>query len=193
LVEALARRDGVIDHWLVLAPLPYDPGERGTAGIGNTALNSEQIAGERRLMPSAGEEVEVNDQLLQWRRDTTEGHLLDFNSILGTTHTYSVAYAVSYIRSDYPQTDLLLKVGCDDEAKIYLNGEQLSLWRDAYGPAPDRYVIEKVALQKGINTLVFKVVNERGGWQGCIRITDRDGRPVQGIRVTQDPAATTDP
>jgi hypothetical protein len=35
--------------------------------------------------------------------------------------------------------------------------------------------------------VVFKVVNETGDWLGSIRFTDRDGKPVPGIRVTLDP------
>jgi hypothetical protein len=182
---ALSNQEGVIGQWLILAPVPYQAGEPWKSG--NIALDDQQVTNERHLTPTEGQELEVNDRLLQWRRISIEGHLLDFNSVLGTTSTYSVAYAVSYIRSDYPQTELLLKVGCDDQAKIYLNGEQLSLWRNNYGLDPGAHVIEEVTLREGINTLVFKVVNERGGWQGCVRITDRGGRPVRGISVSADP------
>ena len=39
----------------------------------------------------------------------------------------------------------------------------------------------------GLVTLVFKVVNEVGGWQASVRFTDAAGDPVKGIRVTLTP------
>jgi len=35
--------------------------------------------------------------------------------------------------------------------------------------------------------------DENGHWQGSIRLTDAEGSPVQGIRVTLDPDAQTPP
>ena len=46
-----------------------------------------------------------------------------------------------------------------------------------------------IALNAGLNVLVFKVVNEVGLWQGSIRFTDANGNPVKGIKVTLDPEA----
>jgi len=36
---------------------------------------------------------------------------------------------------------------------------------------------------------VFKVVNEWMDWQGAVRLADKDGNPVKGIKVTLDPEA----
>jgi hypothetical protein len=44
-----------------------------------------------------------------------------------------------------------------------------------------------VGLKRGINVLLFKVVNETGGWEGCARLVDDAGRPVQGLRVVLTP------
>jgi hypothetical protein len=35
--------------------------------------------------------------------------------------------------------------------------------------------------------LVFKVVNETADWQGSIRLTDAQGNPVKGIKVSLTP------
>ena len=47
----------------------------------------------------------------------------------------------------------------------------------------------EIGLRRGINILVFKVVNETGSWAGSAHFTDREGNPVKGIRVTLDPDA----
>ena len=36
---------------------------------------------------------------------------------------------------------------------------------------------ENVALVKGVNVVVFKIVNEKEDWSGCLRLTDKDGKP----------------
>jgi hypothetical protein len=44
-----------------------------------------------------------------------------------------------------------------------------------------------VALKRGVNVLLFKVVNETGQWEGCARLVNDSGRPVQGLRVKLTP------
>ena len=43
-----------------------------------------------------------------------------------------------------------------------------------------------VTLAKGQNVLVFKVVNEKNSWQGCIRFM-KDGAPVKNLHIALAP------
>ena len=45
------------------------------------------------------------------------------------------------------------------------------------------------ALKAGLNVLVFKIVQSGPAWGGSVWITEADGQPVQGLRVTLDPDA----
>ena len=111
---------------------------------------------------------------------------MDFNAVVGRVADRSVAYAVCYIESDRARDGLWLQVGSDDQAKVYLNGREIYQyrltrdlwWLDTVGP---------VGLKRGINVLLFKVVNETGQWEGCARLVDDAGRPVQGLRVKLTP------
>jgi hypothetical protein len=47
--------------------------------------------------------------------------------------------------------------------------------------------VSDLALNAGLNVLVFKVVNEFTGWRGSIRFTDPQGNPIKGITGTLDP------
>jgi hypothetical protein len=99
-----------------------------------------------------------------------------------------VAYAVCYIHSIAEQTGLVMKVGSDDQAKVYLNGKEI--YRNAFERpcVPDHDIVsEGVKLKAGLNVVVFKIVNETNDWQGSVRFTDSAGQPVKGIRVTLDP------
>jgi len=94
-----------------------------------------------------------------------------------------VAYAVCYVVSEAERNDLLLQVGGDDQAKVYLNGHDIykqSLPRALNALDP----IGPVTLRKGTNVLVLKVVNQAQAWQGCARFVDREGNPAEGLRVS---------
>jgi hypothetical protein len=80
-----------------------------------------------------------------------------------------------------------MNVGSDYHAKIYLNGRAAHERRNptTFAPNPDR--VEGIELQAGLNVLVFKIVQSGPAWGGSIWITEADGRPVPGLRVTLDP------
>jgi len=82
-----------------------------------------------------------------------------------------------------------MKVGCDDEAKIYLNGKEIYRNEIARACVPDQDEVAGIEFRAGLNVLVFKVVNEILGWQGSVRFADAAGQPLKGIRVTLDPKA----
>ena len=124
---------------------------------------------------------------LRWREVRLQDSILDFNEVLGQQTEESVAYAVCYIQSETEREGLRLWVGSDDEAKVYLNGQEKYRCRGRRSLIAGQDKVEDVALSAGLNLLVFKVVNEDLNWAGSIRLTDRDGNPVKGIKVTLTP------
>ena len=44
-----------------------------------------------------------------------------------------------------------------------------------------------MVLNKGVNTLLFKVVNGSGGFQGILRFTHPDGSPFMDARLSLSP------
>ena len=180
---ARARDDeGAIKRWLILAPIPLGTGQSGAKG-----LDVEQIEGEARLRPRAGETRPIAGGELKWREVAQEDYDVDFNALLGHEITQSVAYAVSYIRSEADQRELRMLVGSDNEAKVYLNGKQVHKSPAVRSFVADQDTVPDITLNAGLNVLVFKVVNETGDWQGSIRFTDAQGNPVKGIKVTLTP------
>ena len=177
-----AREEGAITEWLVLAPISFLPGQTGPE-----ALEAEQVAGERQLRPIGGWALSLGGRELRWREVRLQDSILDFNEVLGQQTEESVAYAVCYIQSETEREGLRLWVGSDDEAKVYLNGQEKYRCRGRRSLIAGQDKVEDVALSAGLNLLVFKVVNEDLNWAGSIRLTDRDGNPVKGIKVTLTP------
>jgi WD40 repeat protein/tRNA A-37 threonylcarbamoyl transferase component Bud32 len=172
---------GFVQEWLVLAPLPL----KGRQGLVE-GLERDQLRGEARLQPRAGEHARVDGREYTWQAYREKEPVLDFNRFVGKRCDHCVAYAVCYVISAAERDDLLLQVGSDPLAKVYFNEQEVYKYPrarslvalDPVGP---------VTLRKGTNVLVFKVVNGNWGWLGCARFIDRDSNPVQGLRVRLAP------
>ena len=180
--QIVARPSDSIKQWLILAPIALAAGQSGAE-----ALDVEQIEGEGRLRPKAGEARSSAGGELKWRELALKDYVIDFNALLGQVREHSVAYAVCYLRSEAEQHGLQMLVGSDDEAKVYLNGKQVYKCLDARVFVAEQDRVPDLALNAGLNVLVFKVVNELRDWQGSIRFTDAQGNPVKGVQVTLDP------
>jgi hypothetical protein len=157
---------------------PWASGE-----IGAQALDRQQLPGEANLRPRPGGRVLVGGREFVWREYRSPEASVNFNAVLGRVAERSIAYAVCYLESDQARDGLWLQLGGDDQAKLYLNGQQLYECRLGGRPLSALDTVGPVALKQGINVLLLKVVNEGGIWEGCARLVDDAGLPAQGIRV----------
>jgi tetratricopeptide (TPR) repeat protein len=165
--------------WLVLSePLPY-------VGDGVQALHQQQIPSEELLRPRAGDRIQVNGETRAWKEHHCAGLHIDFQSLYGSPSDYRVTYAVCYVHADTDR-NLLLRVGSDDQAKVYLNGREVYRSSEARPLALDEDEVP-LELRQGWNVLVFKVVNEHSGWAGSLHIVAKDGRPAEGLRFGVEP------
>jgi hypothetical protein len=169
--------EGFITTWLLLAPIPLEANQSGAEGLGK-----EQIKDEAKLQPKEGDKVKVGDQELAWKTYQAKEHYFDFNDFLGKVTEDSVGYAVCYLVTDEDHKDVKLKTGSDDQAKVYLNGKEVLKQEQARALDKDQDTTD-VSLNKGVNVLVFKVVNEKMDWSGCARFTDKDGKPLKNLKV----------
>jgi len=172
--------EGFIRTWLVLCPIPLDDGQSGADGLGK-----EQIKDEVKLAPKDGDKVKAGTKELTWKKHKTPEHMVDFNAILGQQTEDSVGYAVCYVVADN-EMKVRMKTGSDDQLKVYLNGKKVFEMTDARSADKDQDTTE-VTLQKGVNTLVCKVVNEKVDWLLCVRFVDKDDKPVKGLKVRLTP------
>ncbi|MCI0462197.1 MAG: hypothetical protein L0Z62_35035 [Gemmataceae bacterium] len=175
------NEEGFITTWLLLAPIPLDENQSGS-----DALNKEQVKDEAKLRPRVGDKVKVGDKVLVWKEYKASGHFFDFNDFLGKQTEDSVGYAVCYILAPEELKGIKLKTGSDDQAKVYLNGKQVLNQDQARALDKDQDTTE-VTLNRGVNVLVFKVVNEKIDWSGCARFMDKDDNVIKNLKVTTAP------
>ena len=173
--------DGYVTTWLLLAPIPMDDGQSGA-----DALDKQQVANEAKLQPKAGDKVKAGGKELEWKKYQAKEDFLDFNDFLGKQTEDSVGYAVCYVAVPEEMKGAQLKIGSDDQCKVYLNGKEVHKFTEPRPLEKDQDTVE-VTLQKGVNVLVFKIVNEKVDWSGSARFLDKDGKSVKGLKATTTP------
>jgi hypothetical protein len=175
--------EGFIRSWLLLAPIPLAENDREAAG-----LKKELIKGEADLKPKAGDKVKVGDAELVWKAHTSDEWFFEFNKAFEKEDTDCAGYAVTYLDVPEELTKLKIKMGSDDQGKVWLNGKEVVAHAgDGRATDKDQDVGENVTLKKGTNVIVFKVINQQGPWGGAIRFTDKDDKPVKNYKVKLTP------
>jgi hypothetical protein len=174
--------EGFVRNWLVLAPIPLDEGQSGAEGV-----DKQQIKDEAKLQPVEGDKVKVGTKELTWKKHHNPEHIIDFNAILGAQTEDSVGYAVCYLVADAELKGLKMKTGSDDQLKVYLNGKEVFKNAEARSSDKDQDTTENITLNKGVNVLILKVVNEKVDWHGCVRFVDKDDKPVKSFKVRLTP------
>ena len=173
--------DGYIRHWVMLAPIPLGEGEAGTE-----AIYRQQIRGEATLRPKAGDTAKVGGKELTWQNVTAATNYFDLNAILKSLNDRAAGYMVTYIECEIEIRDVIMAVASNDEGRIYFNGVDIYLFGE-----PRTLMLDsdkgKVTLKKGINTVVFKVINEQNAWQGAMRLLDKSGAPLENVRIKLAP------
>jgi len=178
--DAKPDEEGFIRDWLMLAPAPI-------TDAGGDEIDKKQIPEEAALQPKTGDKQKIGDKELVWKVIQAPDYHVDFNKTLGTDNENVVGYLVAYVFCDKAMPDVTLLMGSNDQGKVYLNGKEVVKNTEGRTLDKDSDKAEKLTLNKGRNTIVFKVINETNNWEGCIRFKDKDGKPVTNFVVKTAP------
>ena len=172
---------GYIRHWLMLAPILFPEGRAGT-----DLIYDDQIKNEAALQPRAGDKITIHGKELTWTVITASTNYFDFNATLKSAYDRAMGYAVTYIECDEEMPGVIMALASNDEGRLYLNGVDIYLFAE---PRTLELDADKgrVTLKKGLNTIVFKVFNEQGNWQGAMRFLDKSGAPLTNLNVKLSP------
>lgn len=177
------RNDGFIVDWLVLAPI-----QLAADADGAEAITKEQIPNEGALKPKAGDKVTVAGKDFTWKKVKATDYFLDLNAICNAQTEKTVAYAVAYVKADDDRKNLQVKMGSNDQGKVFVNGKQVVKATEGRALDQDSDVARDITLNKGANVVVFKIFNEGGSdWQGCLRFTDASNKPVTNLVIGLEP------
>ncbi|NJD09885.1 MAG: alpha-mannosidase [Gemmatimonadetes bacterium] len=154
--------------WLVLGTFPVDTGV--------ARLDRDYLGGEAAAAPVTGASAAGKT----WREAKADQlGRVDFNTALpDPPHAHAVAYAFTYLTSPADRT-IVLAVESDDDASIWLNGQRVYRAEVARGISETDTLTLRVA--RGVNRLLFKVVNRTGGFGAGARLLARSPDPVGDI------------
>ncbi|MGE4181063.1 MAG: hypothetical protein AB7J34_14665 [Limisphaerales bacterium] len=173
--------EGYIRDWIMLAPIPLPEG-RTPADL----ILREQIANEAALKPAAGDKITVRGRELVWTKVTASTNYFDFNATLKTLNDQAAGFLVTYVECDQEIPDVTMAVASNDQGRIYFNGI------DIYAVTEARTLLldadkGRVTLKKGLNVIVFKIINEQNAWQAAMRLLDKTGSPLTHVRIRSAP------
>ena len=172
---------GYIRDWVMLAPIAL-PAAVTAADL----ILLEQVKDEAALKPKAGDQITINGQELTWKNVTASTNYFDFNAVLKSQNDHVAGFMVTYIECDKEVPGVIMAVGSNDQGRIYFNGVDIYASTDARPLMLDQDK-GKVTLKKGVNVIVFKIINELNSWQGAMRLLDKAGAPLKGLKIKPSP------
>ena len=171
--------DGFIRNWLVLAPIAVQEDS------GASEIEKDFLGGEATIKPKPDQKVNVDGKILSWQAHQTSDYFIDFRQAFGAERGEDAAgYAVAYVIAD-EAVNVKLSVGSNDQCKAWVNGKEILKFAETRTLDKDTDSGD-VALVKGQNVLVFKVINEKNSWQGAARFI-KDGAGVKTVKISLTP------
>ena len=168
----ISKGDVYITKWALVGPFYYsDHPARKDDYCFMEAIDIESVDNESKL---DGSQVVSYAKWMNVATTYTNGKV-DLKTPFPNAE-FAVAYLVTLIDAPEQINDVSLKIGSDDYAKVWVNGEQVVKYNEkCRGGAPDSNTSYPFTLKKGVNTVVFKCVQISGGWEIYARLIDKDG------------------
>lgn len=172
---------GFVQRWVVVGPFDND----NEAGF-DQAYPPEQSLG-RPLDLDGAWEGKLRE--VGWRDFPTPGApdgAVELGDVLDPAER-ACAYLATVVEARRAGR-AALRLGADGAVRVWLNGTQVYSDAGDRAAVPDR-AAAGVQLQRGRNQLVVKSCMTEGPWNLFIRLTQPDGRPLEGVTATADRAA----
>lgn len=173
--------DGFLRKFLFLGPIP-------TQGLpGGQSINKDWLGGEAGLKPGAGTKTKTAAGELAWKAVEALDGMVDLHAASGRQADGCAFYLAAYLVCEKDFKDLKLKMGSDDQGKVWINGKEVLKFEGDRGAAPDQDNADNIVLNKGVNALLFKVVNGGGPSAGILRFLQADGAAFMDARLSLNP------
>ena len=177
-VSDYMNRTGFIaeSEWSVIGPFDNKSGiGYNVAYIPENAVQIDTAA----QFPGVGGQVGWEKQ-----NDETFDGYVDFNKIFDENPDWTTAYAWTSVTSPDKQ-GVQLRFGSDDQAKVWLNGEEVFTYIKSDARGIDQHIVP-VTLKAGENSILVKVCDETASWGFYLRFTDTNGKPFLDLELTED-------
>jgi outer membrane protein assembly factor BamB len=165
-VGAAGRKAGYVTNWKVIAPFPWNAIENDVDKV---------LVGEPNVNVKSSHKLGTT--VLSWQEHLTHHRQgkVDLAKIYGD-HADVSAYAYAEVNLEAAEP-MLLKVGTNDGAKTWYNGEEVGRCDNprSWQPDQDVYPVQSI---KGKNTVLIKVTQNGGQWAASARLTTTANEPI---------------
>ena len=181
--DSKVNDEGFIVDWLMLGPISV------AEGSGAEAIDLKQVPEEAALQPKAGEKQKVGDKELTWKavQAKEKQYYIDLAVAGGGATEDVAAYLVAYVFADDEMKDVTAVMSSNDQGKLYLNGKEVIKFTETRVIDKDGDKKAGLTLNKGRNTVVLKVINEKNDWAGAVHFLNKDGKAITGLTVKTAP------
>lgn len=173
--------EGYIRNWLILAPIAFAEGSFAGADELDKKLIDEAAA-----KPKAGDKAKVGGRDMEWKKITAADYYFDINANIAERQEQGTAYAIAYVVADQDFKGLKAKFSSNDQGKLIVNGKEIHSFAETRSIDKDQDEVA-LSLNKGVNVILHKVINESNDWQGALRFVDKDGKAVTGLKIRLEP------
>jgi HEAT repeat protein len=158
-------RKGYVKHFWVVGPLP------GRSDL----MKSDAVSVMRPV--NLSEPVTYKGESYTWKYHPLD-HILGKLDLIEEVADQGDcgAYVYAEVEGDRFQRGAF-KIGSDDDVYCWLNGELVHRFEGGRGWTADQDTAD-VILHEGVNRVLLKVLNGSGDWAVSLRITDREGNPL---------------
>jgi len=160
-----AAKAGFIANWFILGPLPYggaDPWDKTFFDPAKVDVTASVSAGDRQLI---------------WKKHQTDdltGRVRMHEFLNPKDNVCAFAYAEL---RPFAERKLRFRIGSDDGVIVWLNGEKIHANDTTRALGVDQDTVD-VVLKEGENRILLKINQGGGEWEFCLRIADRQNRPL---------------
>ena len=161
--------------WSIIGPF------NNTEGIG---YNEVYIPEDAMQIDTAAKYDGVDGQIgWEKRTDDTFDGFVDLDKIFESKINWVTAYARTTVTAP-DERKAQIYLGSDDQAKVWLNGEEVFAYSESRSAAMDQNTIP-VTLKAGENSLLVKTCDEIGFWGFYLRLADADGVPFTDLAFSK--------
>jgi len=158
-----AHRSGFVTTWWIIGPFPgHDIDKKWPPEDGVDLAAS----------------IKAGDKELKW----TKHHTTDAQGVVNLARLMKpnqnvTAYLYAEVTVDRAQ-EVIFRSGSDDGMIVWLNAERIFRYGSPRSLSVDQDTY-RARLQAGTNRLLVKIENGGGGWDGCVRLQDTEGKALK--------------
>ncbi len=165
------KEQGFVVEWMLTTPIRNPDDE----GFTRAYFPEERLAAGREM--GFREVHSIGPRRVRWRKLDTlspDGRINLLPLFRRSENVLIYAYTELHSNSD---REVLLKMASDEGIICWLGKERIHTSRGPRGLKIDQDVVE-ATLGKGTNRLLLKITQGGGDWAFALRVTDREGKPI---------------